>query len=122
MLISAIISITSALIFYTIGVWSEKFQGVLKYWHLWFFLIGLFCDTTGTYLMSKISSSQNLGFNFHAITGTLAIILMLVHAIWATIVLIKKDNKMLFKFHKFSIVVWILWLIPFLSGALVHIS
>ena len=34
MLVYAILSITSALIFYSIGVWSEKIQGQLKKWHL----------------------------------------------------------------------------------------
>ncbi|SHE39627.1 HsmA family protein [Clostridium fallax] len=122
MLIYAIIFITSALVFYTIGVWSEKIQGTLKLWHLIFFLLGLICDTTGTYLMGQIASSGNIGINFHAITGGLAIILMLIHAIWAGIVLAKKNTKMMINFHKFSIIVWIIWLIPFLSGALVHVA
>ena len=48
MLVYAIISITSALIFYTIGVWSEKKQGELKIWHLLVFYLGLVFDTLGT--------------------------------------------------------------------------
>jgi uncharacterized repeat protein (TIGR03987 family) len=44
-----------------------------------------------------------------------AIILMLIHAIWATFVLIKKDEKLMRDFHKFSVVVWIIWLVPYLS-------
>ena len=35
----------------------------------------------------------------------LAILLMLFHAIWATIVLVKKNEKMIINFHKFSIFV-----------------
>ena len=37
-----------ALIFYSIGVWSERFAGRLKPWHLIFFVLGLVCDTWGT--------------------------------------------------------------------------
>lgn len=117
MLIYAILSITSALIFYTIGVWSEKKQGELKKWHLAIFWIGLIFDTLGTTLMSKIA---NGGFqlNFHGITGLLAIVLMLFHALWATIVLVKNNEKVKANFHKFSISVWLIWLIPFVSGAI----
>ena len=38
---AAITSITLALVFYTIGTWSEKVQGRLKLWHIVFFLLGL---------------------------------------------------------------------------------
>ena len=119
MLTYAIIFINFALIFYSIGVWSEKIQGILKAWHLTFFYFGLVCDTTGTWIMENIARSiGNITSNsyFHSITGVLAIILMLVHAFWATFVLIKKDDLMINKFHKFSIFVWIIWLIPFISG------
>ena len=121
MLIYAIITITLALMFYTVGVWSEKIQGELKKWHLFIFWIGLTFDTIGTTLMSKIS---NEGFilNFHGITGLAAIVLMLVHAVWATKVLLKNDSAERNNFHKFSICVWIIWLIPFVSGAIFGVS
>ncbi|MFD0693464.1 HsmA family protein [Paenibacillus sp. GCM10027628] len=115
MLPYAIIFMTSALIFYTIGVWSEKIQGILKGWHIVIFWIGLICDSAGTTLMSKIAKG-GFAFNFHGITGLLALWLMLFHVIWATIVLIRKNKTMLVKFHKFSLIVWILWLIPYISG------
>lgn len=121
MLIYAIISITSALIFYTIGVWSEKKQGELKIWHLLVFYLGLVFDTLGTTLMSKLVSN-GFQLDFHGITGSLAIILMLLHTIWATIVLIKNHEKSKSNFHKFSIIVWFIWLIPFISGAIFGIS
>ncbi|MGE5678972.1 MAG: HsmA family protein [Pseudomonadota bacterium] len=117
MLIYAIVTITLALIFYTIGVWSEKNQGELKKWHLLVFYLGLVFDTTGTTIMSQLVSG-GFKLNFHGITGLLAIILMLFHALWATLVLIRNDDKAKSNFHKLSIVVWIIWLIPFISGAI----
>ena len=116
MLIYAIISITSALIFYTIGVWGEKLQGKLNKWHVYVFWMGLVFDTLGTSIMSIIAGS-GFKLNFHAVTGASAIALMLFHAIWATYVLIINNENMKLKFHKFSIIVWIIWLIPFISGA-----
>ncbi|POO87227.1 TIGR03987 family protein, partial [Clostridium sp. 2-1] len=82
MLLYAIIFITSALIFYTVGVWGEKLKGSLNGAHLIFFWIGLVCDTTGTTLMSKLANDV-FSVSFHSVTGLLAIVLMLVHAVWA---------------------------------------
>lgn len=118
MLVYAIITISLALLFYTIGVWSEKIQGQLKKWHLIIFWLGLVFDTTGTTLMSSISENISI-LNFHGITGLLAILLMLFHAIWATIVLAKNNVVTQLKFHKFSIFVWLIWLVPFLSGVII---
>jgi TIGR03987 family protein len=117
MLVYAIISITLALIFYTIGVWAERIQGQLKKWHLVIFWLGLIFDTTGTTLMSKIAA-HGFVLNFHGITGLLAILLMVFHAVWATIVIVKNNKEARANFHKFSIVVWIIWLIPYISGAI----
>ena len=117
-LIYSIIFMNLALIFYTVGVWGEKIQGRLKLWHLILFYFGLICDTSGTTMMERIAGGIEL--SFHSVTGLAAIILMFVHAVWATVVLVKKDEKMMINFHKFSIFVWILWLIPFISGMLIH--
>jgi TIGR03987 family protein len=120
MLIYAVIFISLALVFYTIGVWSERLQNILKIWHTVLFWIGLVCDTTGTTLMSRIASSQtDIGITaspFHAITGVAAILLMAFHAVWATVVIVRKKERLLNSFHKFSIFVWCIWLIPFISG------
>jgi uncharacterized repeat protein (TIGR03987 family) len=100
-------------VFYTIGVWSERINGRLKLWHLVFFYLGLVCDTLGTGMM--FSFVGGMSFDFHGMTGLLAIILMLVHAAWATLVLVRKDANWITRFHTFSIVVWCVWLVPYLS-------
>jgi uncharacterized repeat protein (TIGR03987 family) len=102
-----------ALVLYTIGVWSERINGRLKPWHLAFFYLGLVCDTLGTGMM--FSFVGGMSFDFHGMTGLLAIILMLVHAAWATLVLVRKDENWITRFHTFSIIVWCVWLIPYLS-------
>ena len=115
MLVIAISFIFAACILYTVGVWSEKISKRLKSWHVVVFWLGLTCDTIGTGAMGKLVGSL-IQFNLHGLTGLTAIILMLFHAVWATIVLTRKDERMILRFHKFSIVVWIIWLIPMLSG------
>ena len=115
-LIVAIICMFSALANYTIGVWSERFAGRLNPRHLLFFWAGFIFDTTGTTLMGALAGRMDL--DFHGITGALAIAFMLGHAIWASMVLLLKQEKVLLNFHKFSLIVWVLWLIPFVSGLL----
>lgn len=115
MLVGAIICMNLALLFYSIGVWSEKIQKGLKGWHLAMFWAGLIFDITGTTIMSKIAK-DGFVLNFHGVTGLLAILLMIFHAIWASAVLLKGNEKNKQNFHKLSIVVWVIWLIPFFSG------
>jgi uncharacterized repeat protein (TIGR03987 family) len=117
----AISFILAALILYTVGVWSERFQRKLKWWHALFFWGGFTADTIGTTAMSILSGSL-FAVTFHGITGNIAIALMLFHAIWATVVLIRKNEKMILNFHRFSIMVWAIWLIPMVSGALLGAS
>lgn len=117
-LILAIITISLALVFYTVGVWTEHKQKSLKWQNLVFFWLGLVFDTTGTTIMTFISESNGTnGFlSVHGITGALAIVLMIIHAVWATVVLARKNEKAQHTFHRFSIVVWCIWLIPYLMG------
>ena len=121
MLVYASTAITMALVFYSIGVWSEKLQGQLKVWHLVVFYLGLVCDTIGTMLMGELAGGVTL-FSFHGLTGMLAILLMLFHAVWATVVLVRNDQKARASFHKLSLIVWLIWLIPFVSGAIFGVA
>lgn len=118
MMLSTIL-ISLALVFYTIGVWSERFAGRLKGWHLIFFWGGLVFDTVGTGMMME--SAGGLTFDIHGVTGVLAILLMFVHAAWASMVLIRKDEKAIANFHKFSVLVWVIWLVPYFTGFFVSI-
>jgi uncharacterized repeat protein (TIGR03987 family) len=115
----ALVLISSALVAYSIGVWSERISGRLKVWHLVFFWIGLAFDTSGTGIMFDVAGGMRN--DIHGVTGLLAIVLMLMHAAWATAVLIRKDEKAIVGFHKFSIAVWGIWLVPYLSGFILRV-
>jgi uncharacterized repeat protein (TIGR03987 family) len=114
--IISITLITLALIFYSLGVWSEKIARYLKPWHVVAFWIGFVFDVSGTYAMHLIAKGPFNILELHTLTGQIALWLMLLHAIWATKVIIKQDESMKIKFHKFSIVVWVIWLIPYFGG------
>jgi uncharacterized repeat protein (TIGR03987 family) len=122
--VASLVIINLALVFYSIGVWAERFQRRLKPWHVVFFALGLTADATGTALMVQIaqanlaagvlpSASQDL----MAWTGTLAIALMALHLAWAVVTLIRKREPELVRFHTFSVVVWAIWLVPYFAGA-----
>lgn len=119
----AIVLITLALVFYTIGVWAERLQRTLKPWHVVMFVIGLICDSSGTFVMGRI---QDAGQSTQAgpltdlmmITGLIALILMLIHAVWAVVVLVRNREHEKATFHKFSIIVWAIWLVPYITGAM----
>jgi uncharacterized repeat protein (TIGR03987 family) len=106
----------AALAFYTVGVWSARLAAGLKPWHLAMFWAGLACDTIGTERMRRLVGGLRL--SFHGVTGALALALMLGHALWATVVLLRRDERASRIFHRISVGVWSVWLVPFLSGML----
>ncbi|MHA7221263.1 HsmA family protein [Arthrobacter sp. RHLT1-20] len=125
MLLPAIVLITAALVFYTIGVWSEHRLRVLKWWHAGFFALGLICDGTGTYLMTRLADSggsraDGIGAGLNtimAVTGSAALLLMAAHLAWAVVVLLRNREAEKGGFHRFSLLVWGIWLIPYVAGA-----
>ena len=122
-LILATTAISLALVFYTAGVFSERHAGKLKLPHLVMFWIGLAFDTTGTTIMTTMAQSSGLetGLGVHGVTGALAIVLMLIHAGWATVTYVRHNAKGEANFHKFSTLVWLLWLVPYIIGLLIGI-
>lgn len=121
-LIAAICVISSALVFYTIGVWGERLRKKLRFWHLIFFLLGLLADTIGTGLMEHIARLTHLHDEVHTVTGIIAILLMFIHAMWAIWTYTKGSEKAKEHFNRFSIVVWIIWLIPYCIGVYLGMS
>ena len=116
------IFITLALVFYSLGVWSERIARYLKPWHVITFWIGFTFDVAGTFLMHLMAKDNFNLLDSHTLTGQIALWLMLAHAIWATRV-VKKDNKELrYKFHRYSLLVWLIWLIPYIGGMLMGMN
>jgi uncharacterized repeat protein (TIGR03987 family) len=110
----AVAFMLAALTLYSIGVWSERVGHRLRPWHLAFFWSGLVCDAIGTDAMRRLVGGLRL--NAHGVTGALALLLMLAHAVWATVVLVRADQRAIATFHRVSVFVWTVWLIPFISG------
>jgi uncharacterized repeat protein (TIGR03987 family) len=120
-IVYAVVLITAALVFYSVGVWSERIQRILRWWHVGFFVAGLSCDLAGTVAMSRITGFQPRNPTLIAVmesSGLVALILMGIHLAWAVAVLLRGSAQAKRTFHRFSLVVWSIWLIPYLTGAI----
>ena len=114
--------ITLALIFYSTGVWAERFSRYLKGWHVLAFWTGFLFDISGTWAMGRLSEDQFNIFDIHTLTGQVALWLMLIHATWATYVVRRGSEYSRKRFHRYSLMVWIIWLIPYFGGMIMGMS
>ena len=114
--------ITLALVFYSLGVWSERIARTLKRWHVASFWTGLVFDVSGTLAMHKLARGPFDLRAPHTLTGQIALWLMLAHAIWATRVARKGSEEARTGFHRYSLFVWLVWLIPYFGGMFLGMS
>jgi uncharacterized repeat protein (TIGR03987 family) len=122
LLLTSTILITLALLFYSLGVWSERVAHYLKAWHLAAFWAGFVFDVSGTYAMTKLATARFNLLALHTLTGQIALWLMLAHAIWATYVVRKGSEKARSGFHRYSLIVWLFWLIPYFGGMIMGMT
>jgi uncharacterized repeat protein (TIGR03987 family) len=122
LLLLSTVLITLALVFYSTGIWSERLSRYLKKWHVAAFWTGFMFDVSGTWSMSRLSQHPFNLFELHSLTGQIALWLMLVHAIWATYVVIKGSVTSRTKFHRYSLMVWLIWLVPYFGGMIMGMT
>jgi uncharacterized repeat protein (TIGR03987 family) len=115
MIVSATL-ITLALVFYSLGVWSERIAGYLEPWHVAAFWTGFAFDVSGTVAMTSMAEGNFDLRESHTLTGQIALWLMLAHAIWATRVAAKGTEQARQGFQRYSLIVWLIWLIPYFGG------
>jgi uncharacterized repeat protein (TIGR03987 family) len=111
---AAVLLMIAAFALYSSGVWAAFLTSRLRPWHAGLFWLGFLSDTAGTELMRRLAGGFH--WTLHTATGAIALLLMLGHAVWATIVLVNRAERRIRTFHRVSITVWAIWLIPFVSG------
>jgi len=104
----------AALALYTTGVWGVVLGRRLRPWHAALFWLGFSSDAAGTELMRRMAGGFH--WSLHTATGVTALLLMAVHAAWATGALIRRDEALLRRFYRISLAVWLIWLVPFVTG------
>jgi uncharacterized repeat protein (TIGR03987 family) len=122
LLILSTILITLALVFYSTGIWAERFAKYLKGWHVVMFWTGFIFDVSGTLAMTHLAKHSFNLLELHTLTGQIALWLMLIHAIWATYVVSKGSEMSRKRFHRYSLIVWIIWLVPYFGGMIMGMS
>lgn len=112
-----------AFVFYTTGVWAERVRKELLWWHVGMFWLGILCDTTATEMMARmLLASGRVNDWAHLLTGGSALLLMLIHAVWATWIMWRGTPDARRGFHRYSVIVWAVWLIPYLGGMIAGIA
>jgi len=122
LLVISTVLITLALVFYSTGIWSERFSRYLKGWHVAAFWTGFMFDVSGTWAMSRLSDNSFNLLDLHTLTGQIALWLMLIHAIWATFVVVRGSESSRKRFHRYSLIVWLIWLIPYFGGMIMGMT
>ncbi|MDZ4169274.1 MAG: HsmA family protein [Coriobacteriia bacterium] len=121
-LIVPAIIMSLAFVFYTTGVWAERAARDLKTWHVVMFWLGIVCDSVATEMMFRmLVANGGVSDWSHTLTGAAALGLMAVHAIWATWTRWRGSESARRGFHRYSVAVWAVWLIPYLGGMIAGI-
>lgn len=114
--LAALVLMFTAFALYSVGVWAVVRAKHLRSWHAGCFWAGVLLDSAGTEIMRRLAGGFR--WNLHTATGAAALSLMLLHAAWASIVLLRRDERALRTFHRISLTVWVIWLVPFVTGLL----
>lgn len=118
-LIVPAIVMSLAFVFYTAGVWTERRARQLRREHVALFWLGIVCDSAATEMMFRMIVEQAAVRDWsHTLTGGAALLLMAGHAVWATFTLARGSDTARRRFHRYSIIVWAIWLVPYLGGML----
>lgn len=113
---AAAILVTLALAFYSLGVWSERVARYLRPWQVAAFWAGFCFDVAGTLAMHRLAAGPFDLREPHTLTGQIALWLMLAHATWATRVSRRGSEEARRGFHRYSLLVWLIWLVPYFGG------
>jgi uncharacterized repeat protein (TIGR03987 family) len=111
-----ILLVTSACLLYTTAIWTEQFQGRLTGRIIALFVAGFTCDITGTLCMFIRARSRQAPAGIHGLSGSIALVIMLIHLIWALISLKHRTDRSAKHFNQFSPFAWCMWMIAFLTG------
>ncbi len=112
--IFGIVFMLLALLSYSISIWGARKNKGPKLLHVVLAWLGLAFDTTGTLFMAAVAGG--LSWSLHGITGYIAIFMMVVNAIWATIAYAKKQESITKSYLVASVIIYFVWLVSLFTG------
>ena len=110
------ITVTAALLAYSIAVLTEQFKKKVNKIVLIFLTLGIVLDITATSFM--IYGSSNSAFTLHGMLGYSALLAMLIDAylIWKNYLKVGENIKN--SIHVYSLVAYLWWIVAFITGGL----
>ena len=116
----SVISITTALIVYSIAVWSNWRAKLLTTTQVILLWIGLAADALATQMMGL--SVEETTWDFHTISGYVGLGLMATLAVVGSWAKIKDRADILTSFHKYAVPVWVIWAISYATGVVIGVQ
>lgn len=113
----SVISITSALVFYTIAVWSNWRTRLLTAAQIVLLWMGLAADALATRMMGL--SVEQTTWDFHTISGYAGLGLMTVLAIVGTWAKVTGREAVQKSFYRYAIPIWVLWAASYTTGVVI---
>ena len=110
------ITVTAALLAYSIGIITEQIKKKINYFILIFLTLGVILDITATSFM--IYGSSNSAFTLHGMLGYSALLAMVIDTtlIWKSYL---KNGPIISRtLHRYSLAAYIYWIIAFITGSL----
>jgi len=120
-LIKAIVVVTFALLFYSIGVIAEQKRHRISKWILVFLTLGIMCDISSTTLM--IIGSHHIPLTIHGVIGYTALAAMLIDTILVWNFWNKKRNAAVPRgLNLYTRFAYGWWIVAYIAGAIISIT
>jgi len=117
----SVISITTALVVYSIAVWRNWRMKLLTTAHVILLWCGLAADMLATQMMG-LSIEGDMVWDFHTISGYTGLALMAVLAVVGSWARLSGNDAVLKSFHRFAIPVWVIWVASYATGVIIGIQ
>ena len=116
----SVVSITLALVLYTIAAWRNWRVKTLTVGHLVLLWLGLAADALATRMMGMSVKVTN--WDFHTISGYTALALMATLAVVGTWAIRTDQAKLVANFHRVLAPVWVIWAISYGTGVWIGVQ
>jgi len=116
----SVISITTALVLYTIAVWRNWQLKVLTTGQIILLWLGLAADALATRMMGL--SVEVTTWDLHTISGYAGLALMAMLAVVGTWAKWSDREAVLKSFYRIAIPVWLIWVVSYATGVVIGIQ
>lgn len=114
----SVVSITTALVLYTVAIWRTWRMQLLTTSSLVLIWLGFVADAFATQMMG-LSIEGDIVWDFHTISGYTGLVLMALLAVAGSWAKWSGRENVLQSFHRYAIPVWIIWVVSYATGVVI---